>query len=157
MGRRHAQRMFPRIAVHDHQIHGLALLQDEIPGTICPRDVRTAGAGDGVEGERAEDRRDLRGVVRDVVEERAVRPRRRRVEDDEERDGVVRRRELRLGGDRHERGVVHVVVSVCAERAEVCERGGRGVGDRGRDVCAGWAVSCMDVNKRQMGWETHWA
>lgn len=140
--------MFPRIAVHDHQIHGLALLQDEIPGAICPRDVRATRAGDGVEGERAEDRRDLRGVVRDVVEERAVRPRRRRVEDDEERDGVVRRRELRLGGDRHERGVVHVVVPVCAERAEVGERGGRGVGDRGRDVCAGWAVSCMDVNKR---------
>lgn len=129
--------MFPRIAIHDDQIHGLALLQDKIPGPVRARNVRAAGARDGVEGERAEDRRHLRGVVRDVVEERAVCPRRRRVEDNEERDGMVGRRELRLRGDRHKRGVVHVVVPVCAERAEVRERGGCGVRDGGRDVCAG--------------------
>ena len=127
--------MFPGIAIHDFDVHSVPALKDVVPWTVRGGNVCSPGTSDLVQGQRRENGRHVRRVVRYVIEVRAVYAVLRRVENDEERDGVVGGRQLRLNGNGDERGVVHVLVCVrVKQKTGVGEWSGRVVGNGRRDV-----------------------
>lgn len=98
--------MFPGIPILDHDIHHVKMIHHE-----AQRAIRRLRRRIPAQTERGEHSGDERGVVRDLVEHRVVRPVAHGVEDHLELDGFGREW-LRDRFERDERGVVHVVVEV---------------------------------------------